>query len=131
MYFPILIFVVAVELLSRVQFFVTPWTVAAQAPLSMGHSNQEYRSGLPFPSPGHLPHPGIELASLVSPVLGSGFFTTSVTWGAFWTEGCNVERTAPGFKSHLTIRCGVSRFDLVLTDWLPGRRGRISGDSGR
>ena len=40
----------------------TPWTVARQAPLSMGFSRQEYRSGLPFPPPGDLPHPGIKLA---------------------------------------------------------------------
>ena len=39
---------------------VTPWTVACQAPLSMGFSRQEYWSGLPFPSPGDLPDPGIE-----------------------------------------------------------------------
>ena len=49
-----------VKLLSRVQLFVTPWTVAYQAPLSMGFSRQEYWSGLPFPSPGDLPDPGIE-----------------------------------------------------------------------
>ena len=49
-----------VKLLSRVQPFVTPWTVAHQAPLSMGFSRQEYWSGLPFPSPGDLPNPGIE-----------------------------------------------------------------------
>ena len=42
---------------------VTPWTVACQAPLSMGFSRQEYWSGLPFPSPGDLPDPGIEPAS--------------------------------------------------------------------
>ena len=40
--------------------FVTPWTVAFQAPLSMGFPRQEYCSGLPFPSPGDLPNPGIE-----------------------------------------------------------------------
>ena len=39
---------------------VTPWTVAHQAPLSVGFSRQEYWSGLPFPSPGDLPNPGIE-----------------------------------------------------------------------
>ena len=49
-----------VKLLSRVQLFVTPWTVAYQAPLSMGFSRQEYWSGLPLPSPGDLPNPGIE-----------------------------------------------------------------------
>ena len=43
----------------------TPWTVACQAPLSMGFSRQEYWSGLPFPSPGDLPDPGIEPRSPV------------------------------------------------------------------
>ena len=43
--------------------FATTWTIACQAPLSMGFSRQEYWSGLPFPSPGDLPDPGIELAS--------------------------------------------------------------------
>ena len=51
---------------------MTPWTVACQAPLSMGFSRQEYWSGLPFPSPGDLPDLVIEL---VSPALASGFFT--------------------------------------------------------
>ena len=46
---------------SCVQLFDTPWTVAKQAPLSMGFSRQYYWSGLPFPSPGDLPDPGIEL----------------------------------------------------------------------
>ena len=51
--------VTVVQLLSRVWFFVTPWTVARQAPLFMELSRQEYWSGLPFPSPGDLPNPGI------------------------------------------------------------------------
>ena len=51
---------VKVKSLSRVQLFETPWTIAHQAPLSMGFSRQEYWSGLPFPSPGDLPNPGIE-----------------------------------------------------------------------
>ena len=51
---------VKVKLLTRVQLLGTPWTVANQAPPSMGFSGQEYWSGLPFPSPGDLPHPGIE-----------------------------------------------------------------------
>ena len=46
--------------MSDVRLFVTPWTVAYQAPLSMGFSRQEFWSGLPFPSPGDLPDPGIE-----------------------------------------------------------------------
>ena len=53
--------------------FATPWTVAHQAPLSMGFSTQEYWSGLPFSSPGDLPDPGIKP---VSPALADGFFTT-------------------------------------------------------
>ena len=51
---------VKVKSLSHVRLFVTPWTVAHQAPPSMGFSRQEYWSGLPFPSPGDLPDPGIE-----------------------------------------------------------------------
>ena len=51
---------VKVKSLSRVWPFATPWTVAHQAPLSMGFSRQEYWSGLPFTSPGDLPDPGIE-----------------------------------------------------------------------
>ena len=50
---------------------VTPSTIACQAPLSMGFSRQEYWSGLPFPSPGDLPDPGIKLTS---PALAGGFF---------------------------------------------------------
>ena len=64
---------------SYVQLFVTPWTVARQAPLSVGFSREEHWSGLPFPSPGDLPDAGIELAS---PVLPGGLFTTSATWEA-------------------------------------------------
>ena len=48
------------NLLSRVQLFATSWTVAYDAPPSMGFSRQEYWNGLPFPSPGDLPNPGIE-----------------------------------------------------------------------
>ena len=54
---------VKVRSLSRVRLFVTPWTVAYQAFPSMGFSRQEYWSGLPFPSPGDLPNPGIEPGS--------------------------------------------------------------------
>ena len=59
----IFINVCEVKSLSCVQLFVTPWTVAYQAPPSMGFSWQEYWSGLPFPSPGDLPNPGIEPGS--------------------------------------------------------------------
>ena len=53
------------KLLSCVRLFVTPWTVARQAPLSKGFSRQEYWSGLPFPFPGDLPGPEIEPGSAV------------------------------------------------------------------
>ena len=58
---------------------MTLWIVAHQAPLSMGFSKQEYWSGLPFPSPGDLPDPGIETAP---PELAGRFFATSATWEA-------------------------------------------------
>ena len=57
------------RLLSHVQLFVTHWIVAHQAPPSMGFSSQEYWGGLPFPSLGDLPDPGIEPASPASPEL--------------------------------------------------------------
>ena len=67
---------------SHVWLCATLWTVAHQAPLSMGFSRQEYWSGLPCPPPGHLPDPGIETESLTSPALAAWFFTTSVAWEA-------------------------------------------------
>ena len=54
---------VTARMLSCVRLFATPRTVACQAPLSMGFSKRDYWSGLPFPPPGDLPHPGIKLAS--------------------------------------------------------------------
>ena len=57
---------------SCVRLFETLWTIASQAPLSMGFSRQEYWSGLPFLSPGFLPNPGIELRS---PALQAHSFT--------------------------------------------------------
>ena len=61
-------------LLSRLQLFTTTWTVACQAPLSMGFSRQEYWSGVPCHPPGDLPDPGIEP---VSPALTGGFLPLS------------------------------------------------------
>ena len=53
-------YLIVAKSLSRVQLFATPWTIAHQAPPSMGSSRQDSWSGLPFPSPGDLPDPGIE-----------------------------------------------------------------------
>ena len=63
-------------MLSQVRPFATPWTVALQAPLSMGFPRQEYLNGLPFPTPGDLPNPEIKPMSPASPALASGFFNT-------------------------------------------------------
>ena len=63
--------------LSHVWLFATPWAVARQTPLSMGFSRQGCWSQLPCPPPVDLPHPGIELASLMSPALAGKFLTTS------------------------------------------------------
>ena len=62
---------------SHVQLFATVWSIAFEAPPSIGFSRQEYWSGLPFPSPGDIPNPGIEPGS---PALAGRFFTTNATW---------------------------------------------------
>ena len=63
-------------MLSPVLLFATPWSVACQVPLSMEFSRQEYLTRLPFPTRGGLCKPGIKPASLASPALAGGFFTT-------------------------------------------------------
>ena len=65
---------------SHVQLFATPWTIARQAPLSIGFSRQEYWSEVPCPPPGDLPDPGIEPVSLTFPALAGWVFTTIATW---------------------------------------------------
>ena len=79
---------VYVCVLSHVWFFVTPWTIAPQAPLFMEFSRQEYLSWLPFPSPADLPNPGIESTVSESPALASRFFTSWATRGAL--ESLNI-----------------------------------------
>ena len=64
-------------MLVQLYLTVASWTLAHQAPLSMEFSRQEYWSGLPFPTPGDLPDPGMESSSLVSPARAGGFFTTA------------------------------------------------------
>ena len=70
---------------SQVQLFVTLWTAAHQAPLSMGFSRQEYWSGLPCPRPGDFSHPEIEPASPANLALAGWFFTTSTNWEYTYT----------------------------------------------
>ena len=66
-----------------VLLFMTPWTIAHQTPLSMGLSQQEYWCGLPFPTPGAIPNPGIKPTSPVSPALAGGWVLYHcATWEA-------------------------------------------------
>ena len=69
---------VCAQSLSGVRLFVTPWTIACQAPLSMEFSRQEYWSMLPFPTPGNLPNPRIKPISLASPALAGRLFLTAL-----------------------------------------------------
>ena len=77
--------------LSHVRLFVTPWTVAHQAPLSMGFSRQERWSGRPHPPPGDPPDLGTEPTPLTSPALIGGFCTTSATWEIEESEICRLQ----------------------------------------
>ena len=73
---------------SCVQLHATLQTGAHQTPLSMGFSRREYWNLLPCPPPGDLPDPGVKPASLRSPVLAGGFFTSSTTWKAYNKHSC-------------------------------------------
>ena len=77
------------KLLSHVRLFATPWTVGHQAPPSMGFSRQEYWSGLPFPSPGDLPDPGIEPGS---PALQADALTSEPPGKPNKIVGCKIKR---------------------------------------
>ena len=81
-------FRVIVPSLSPVRLFVTPWTVACQAPLSTGFSRQEYWSGLLCPPPGDLPHPGIKPPSLVFPALQAD--SLSELMRLYWKSGAEI-----------------------------------------
>ena len=70
---------------SKLCLFVTPWTIACQAPLSMGFLRQEQWSGFPFPSPGDLPNPGIKP---MSPALAGRFFTTEPSGKPSFVDMC-------------------------------------------
>ena len=70
----------------NVLLFGTSWTSACQAPMGMGFPRQENWCGLPFPSPGDLPNPGVKFMFLVSPALAGEFLTNSTTWEALPDE---------------------------------------------
>ena len=75
-------FVCVISPFRYVQLFSSLWTVAGQTPLSMGFSEQEYWSGLPFPTLEDLPYSAIKPDLLMYPALEGGFFTVSTTWEA-------------------------------------------------
>ena len=98
-------------MLSRVQFFATPWTVARQVPLSMEFSRQEYWSGLPFPPPGDLPDAGNKPTFLASPALAGRFFTTPPSE----KPGCQESRPS---KLSVQEKNSVSTFSKTLTRFI-------------
>ena len=105
---------VCAESLSRGWLFLTPWTVASQAPLSVGFPRQEYWSGLPFPTPGGLPDSGIKP---VSPGLAGGVCNYQATWEARWREWAwgkldnNLEVCAMRKTSTEKRNCHLSNFE--------------------
>ena len=116
-----------VESLSLVHLFVTPWTVALQAPPSIGFSRQEYWSGLPFPSPGDLPNPGIEPRS---PALQADALTSEPPGKLLRLKKKNLLQDLSLGKSYAVL-CLVAQSCLTLCDpmecSLPGSS--VYGDS--
>ena len=101
-------------MLSRVQLFATPWTIAGQAPLSKGFSRQEYWSRLPCLPPCDHPDPGIKPTSPVSPALAGEFFTTEPPGKSKY---CN--KTHASEKAGLKIKlCEIQR---SFVTWLRNR----------
>ena len=101
----------------HVQLFVTVWTVASQAPLSMGFSKQEYWGGLLCPPPGDLPNPAIKPASLMAPALAVGFFTICATW---LIPSQNIITAIPRLVFDQISRChDLAKLCIKLTITLP------------
>ena len=109
------------------QLFVTLQTVAHQASLSTGFSQQKYWNGLPFPPPGNLPNPGIEPISLIFPALAGRLFTTSATWEApgsrvmvftSYEKAVKVPSITPRTTSKLSRSCIQAFQPPELCEWL-------------
>ena len=112
---------VCAQLLSCVQLFVTPWTLACQAPLSIGFFSQEYWSVLPFPHPGDLPNPGTEPTSLVS--LGRLFTTKCHLGSPLTSDSFCVIYIHLLMLLHLNhLKCGLISWS---PDWYNSRAHRI------
>ena len=93
------------------QLFATPWTIAYQAPLSMGFSRQEHWSGLPCPPPEDLPNPVIKPLSPISPASAGGFFTA---------EPAGKPRSAQARR--FLLPAGFGHSHVCLPDLRPGTR---------
>ena len=93
-------------MLSHVWLFATPWTVAHQAPMSMGFPRQEYWRGLPFPTLGDLPKPGIKQISLETPALPGRFFFFFPHW-ATW-EALNLHEKELFLRLYLMFELSLS-----------------------
>ena len=108
---------VKVKLLSCVRLFATPWTVAYTAPLSMGFSRQEYWSGLPFPSPGDLPNPGIEPRS---PTLQADALSSEPPGKPVWSIWHLTAKWCLCFFNMLSsfVVAFLSRSKCLLISWL-------------
>ena len=110
----VLIIVCVYAVLSHVRLFVTPWTVARQAPLSMGFPRQEYWSGLPFHTPGDLSYPAIKPVSLASPytssltILNQGFSLTL-------DSTCNFQESARNWPAQGNKQTKKSR--MIIYRW--------------
>ena len=109
---------------------VTPWTIAHEAPLSMGFSRQEYWTGLPFPSSGDLPDPRIESTSFKSPALADRFFTTSTTWKAQSNECLWRHRWNKRIVIATKCRWGCGQTSLEVSIGTPRAMGRAEHSMG-
>ena len=98
--------------LSRVRLFAIPWAVAYQAPQSMGFSRQEYWSGLPFPSPGDLPNPGVEPGS---PALQADALPSQPPGKPIWTKTNFSSPPSPqGYFGRMKVKV-----DVLVASWCP------------
>ena len=101
---------------SRVQLFVTLWTVACQVPLSLGFSRQEYWSGVPGPPPGDLADPGIKPMSLMSSALAGGFFIRFFIFANSFTGAAY--QIPFGFYISVSYRTkGIGRGGIRCHEW--------------
>ena len=116
---------------SVVSDFGIPWTVTCQIPLSIEFSRQEYRSGLPFPTPEDLPNPEIKPVSLASPALAGNFFNTGTTWEAPGIPlvkdemlelrlVCQINQARKLFKEEVAYQNQVNKGQHVMFWKLPG-----------